>query len=130
MIGGGRGGQLLLQEWRDDGQGDELAVGVVKGRAGGGTLVFKDHGTSQALITFEVVDALLPGLKDKRQMVRGQIEPGSAMFGAFDKNLMGTDTGQGLIWRGRVRGGALLDAKGGVFIWQCAHSPGSLGEGR
>src|SRR5450755_220307 len=55
---------LFAHAARDDGQGDELGVGMLEGSAGGFAMIFENEDVAEALVVFEIEHAVAVGPQD------------------------------------------------------------------
>ena len=83
--------QLGQRHRRNDGQCDQLGVGVVQRGAGRSAVVFEHRNVAKPHIALEVCDPITNGAQDSFESYRGQVGQGFLVVGRLDDDFMGPD---------------------------------------
>ena len=131
-----RGFQLHRHLPRRDGRGDQLRVRMREGGAGLFAVVLEEQDVLEARVSHQVPEPLLIDKEDLLELRRRHVAQVQVVIGAFDDDLMSSDTPHAVVEPHPLASQLPLDHERGVLVGDHAHGPaggvrrGAIAEGQ
>ena len=117
---------FLLNALWNDGQGDELGVGVLEGSTRALAMVLEDEHVAEAGVAGEVVDTIAHGEEQIGDANVRHAGEGVGVLGTFDDDLVGSDAVHVVVEAFRPAVDFTFDAEGWELVGNGAKSPAGL----